>query len=105
MPRSASEQRIAGWALVGAGVLHLVLMPVCFSHLPPRGAKGVCAVSSIALGVTGIAAGIWFLSHGYSARTGRRRADLYERGWARHASRLQLAIHGDAGMLQYRSAW
>jgi hypothetical protein len=62
--------------------------------------------SSLVIGVSAIALGAWFLSHGYHTHTHRRRrAASREHGLTRQLAKLQVAAHGGAGMLQYRTEW
>ena len=98
VPTNSSEQRLAGFLLVGAGALHLALLPVCF-NLNSSSAETACLGTSVVIGIAALTVGTILLINGYhrESRQHRRVASLL--------SNWQLAARDRMGMLVYRTSW
>jgi hypothetical protein len=101
LPKNAEQKRIAGWILVGAGALHLVLLPVCLSEVHGRGERTACVATMGGLGIAAITIGVIFLVQGYQSAP-RRRARKH--AWL-DLRNLGLAAQPHAGMVVYRAVW
>jgi hypothetical protein len=98
IPRDSSEQRIAGFVLIGVGVLHFALIPVCFNFHSDT-AETACLGTSAVLGVAALTVGTILLINGYhQASRGQRRMASLLSNW-------QLAARDRTGMLLYRTRW
>lgn len=102
MPRSAEDKRLVGWILVGAGLVHLALTPVCFSELDSHGAQAVCVGGTAVLGSAAIVIGAILLVQGYEhgpRHAPRRKA---------HAARpppFDVALAAGRAVISYRLQW
>jgi hypothetical protein len=102
LPRSAEDKRLAGWILVGAGLVHLALTPVCLSELHGHGAEAVCVGGTAVLGSAAIVVGAVLLVQGYEH--GPRHAP----GRKPHAARpppFALALASGRALISYRVQW
>ena len=97
LPRTAHDKRLVGWILVGAGVVHLALTPVCLSEVRGRGGQVACVGATAVLGSAAIVVGALFLVDGYGAGHARRR-----RATAPLLSGLSIALGPGSGALTYR---
>ena len=101
IPKSREDKRLAGWILVGAGVLHVALTPVCLSEVHGRGAEVACLSATAALGSAAIVVGAYFLVEGYGAAShGPKR-----RARANAPPRLLVSLGQRQGLLSYRFQW
>jgi hypothetical protein len=98
VPRDSSEQRVAGFVLIGAGVLHLALLPVCF-NFHSDAAETACLGTSAVLGVAALTVGTILLINGFH-HTSRR-----QRRVASWLSNWQVAARDRMGMVSYRASW
>jgi hypothetical protein len=98
VPRTSSEQRAAGFVLVGVGALHLALLPVCF-NFHSNAPETACLGTSAVLGIAALTIGTILLIKGYQhgSRQERRVASLL--------SKWQFAARDRTGMLVYRTTW
>ncbi|MET0386624.1 MAG: hypothetical protein ABW321_11725 [Polyangiales bacterium] len=104
VPHNTHEKRLAGWLLLGGGVLHVALTPLCFSEVDGGAGRVLCVGSTAVLGTAAIALGVYFLLQGYGHRSARRRADAAPWLWLPRGLELA-AAPGVPGMLRYRAHW
>ncbi|MEY4578417.1 MAG: hypothetical protein RL701_3120 [Pseudomonadota bacterium] len=103
LPKNSEQKRIAGWILVGAGALHLMLLPVCLSEVHGRSERAVCVATMGGLGIAALVVGTIFLVQGYQSAP-RRRVRVRAHTWL-DLHNLGFVAAAHAGMLVYRAAW
>lgn len=103
VPQSSHEQRLAGWLLLGGGILHVALTPFCFSEVGRGASRVLCVGSTAVLGTAAIALGVYFLLKGYGHAAPRRRHARLP-SWLPRGLELASAP-GVPGMLVYQTRW
>lgn len=68
LPHTAQGKRTLGFVLLGAGVVHMLLTPICFSAVDGDFAHAACVAHTAVLGLAAITVGVVMLVQGYRGR-------------------------------------